>query len=110
LSAEQAAMVKGVFLKSRQLRVEMMPRLEALRDLLKALGVFHESPPASSVTVNQVNVGNDAVETVRRVAFLLASAENQLASSRPAHEIAEPVEPPAAPPRGLRKPCAEPAE
>ena len=78
LTADQAALVKGVFMKSGQLRVEMVPQLEALRDLMKSLGMLQDSapPPPSTVNIGQINVGNDAVEAVRRVAFLLAAADN----------------------------------
>ena len=74
LSHEAAAAIKGVFTKGGQVRVELNDKLAALEKLAKATGLFQEAAPVPpSVTVNQVNITDNALETARRVGFLLTA-------------------------------------
>lgn len=86
LTAGQASLIKGVFKKGDSLRVETISQQEVMRDLLKALGMFQDSapPPVVNNTVNQVNISGDAVEAVRRVAFMLEAANKQAEKSEKA--------------------------
>jgi hypothetical protein len=81
LSASAAAGIRSVTTKSGALKIDMHDKLGALEKLAKAIGLFQDAAPLPpSVTVNHLNIaGNDAVEAVRRVAFLLAAADNQIA-------------------------------
>lgn len=77
LTRDQAAMVKEVSTKSGDVRLATHDKLAALDKLARALGLFQETtpPPPSSLTVNQINVGDvAALEVARRLAFLLATA------------------------------------
>lgn len=77
LTPAAAKSVKGVFLKSGKLRVEMHDKRAALEALAKILK-GDDVQPAGNVTVNQVNVGNvDAIGAAQRVAFLLAAASQR---------------------------------
>jgi len=88
LNADQAAQVRSVTTKGGGLRFEAHDKLQALDKLAKILGLFQESPPISTQTVNnvqvnQVNLGSDnALEAARRLAFALAKAQ-QLQSPSP---------------------------
>ena len=74
LTPAAAKAIKGVFLKSGALRVEMHDKRAALEALAKILK-GDDVQPAGNITVNQVNVGQtDALDAARRVAFLLAAA------------------------------------
>lgn len=73
LTAAQRAAIRGVFNKSGELRVELHDTVGALVNLHKLL-TGKDAP--SSVTVNQVNVGQvSALEAARKVAYLLAAAQ-----------------------------------
>ena len=86
LKPEQAALVKGVFRKGDGVRVELVDQLAAMEKLAKMLGMFQDSspPPVVNNTVNQVNISGDAVEAVRRVAFMLEAANKQAEKSEKA--------------------------
>ena len=87
LKAGQAASVKSVSMRPSGLKVELHDKLAALDKLGRLLGLFQDAAPAPSVTVNQMNVGEQpALELARKLAFALAAAQ------RPA--IAAPAEPP----------------
>lgn len=73
LTVAQRAMVKAAFTKGGEIRLDLHDKLAALLGLHKAL--MGKDVPASSVTVNQVNVGAvPAIEAARKVAYLLAAA------------------------------------
>ena len=76
LTRDAAASIKEVSTKSGAVRLATHDKLAALDKIARALGLFQDSaPPPSSVTVNQVNVGDvQALELARRLAFLLATA------------------------------------
>jgi hypothetical protein len=77
LSRSAAASIKSVTTKSGALKLETHDKLAALRDLAKVLGVGSEfDVPVQTVTLNQINVQSGAIDDVRRIAFLLAAAEN----------------------------------
>ncbi len=82
LTHDAAAAVKGVFVKAGEVRLELHDPQPALEKLCKALGIYADAAPAPA-TVNQVNVGTDAGETVKRIAFLLAAAAAQRAKPEP---------------------------
>jgi hypothetical protein len=88
LTRDAAASIKEVSTKSGAVRIATHDKLAALDKIARALGLFQDSaPPPSSVTVNQVNVGDvQALELARRLAFLLA-----MAGSKQAEQIAAPV-------------------
>ena len=91
LGAEQAAQVRSVTTKSGALKIETHDKLAALDKLARILGAYQEppTPPASSVTVNQMNVGSgslNALEAVRRLAFALAKAQQSETSISPRTE------------------------
>jgi hypothetical protein len=76
LTSAQAAAIKRVTTKGGALNIDLHDKLSALDKLARALGLFQDSiPTASSLTVNQVNIGEPtALEAVRRLAFALAKA------------------------------------
>jgi hypothetical protein len=89
LSADQAAQVRSVTTKGGALKIEAHDKLAALEKLARILGVYQEPPVAASstVTVNQVNIGQaNALEAVRRLAFALAKAQHLRAADGPAVE------------------------
>jgi hypothetical protein len=88
LTRDAAASIKEVSTKSGAVRIATHDKLAALDKIARALGLFQDSaPPPSSVTVNQVNVGDvQALELARRLAFLLA-----MAGSKQVEQIAAPV-------------------
>lgn len=83
LSADQAAMVKGAFLKSGEMRIEMADQLVAIEKLCKALGIYQESaaPMPIAPSAATASLGADAVEQVRRIAFLIHAASNHAAQA-----------------------------
>jgi hypothetical protein len=84
LTHDAAAMVKSVFTKSGELRLELHDPQPALEKLCKALGIYAEPalpPPSPSLTVNIGSEG--AADAVRRIAFLLAAAAAQGADAKP---------------------------
>ena len=84
LTTDAAAAIRGVFQKSGQVRVEMHDKQAALLALAKHLRLFDDPPSPPSVTVNQLNVGAlDAIETARRLAFVIEAAR-QAAPVKPA--------------------------
>jgi hypothetical protein len=77
LTAPQRAAIKAVFSKSGELRVELADKLTALATLIKTL-TRKDVPTASSITINQQNVGEvSALDAARKVAFLLAASRAQ---------------------------------
>jgi hypothetical protein len=78
LTHDAAATVKSVFTKSGELRVELHDPQPALEKLCKALGIYADAaPPPAPTNSLTLNIGGEAaIEHVRRVAFLLAAAEN----------------------------------
>jgi hypothetical protein len=78
LTSAQAAAIKRVATKDGALTIDLHDKLAALDKLARALGLFQDLAPAvSSVTVNQVNVGEPtALDAVRRLAFALAKASH----------------------------------
>jgi len=76
LSRDAMAAVKSVKTKAGKIQIDMHDKLNAMNALAKVLGMVQDvAPLPSSVTVNQVNVGDvPALEVARRVAFMLASA------------------------------------
>jgi len=76
LTAAQAAAIRCITTKGGALKIDVHDKLVALDKLARALGLFQDAAPAaSSVTVNQVNVGEStALEAARRLAFALAKA------------------------------------
>ncbi len=76
LKAGEAAAIKGVRTKGGVVQVEMHDKLAALDKLGRMLGLFQDAAPAPSVTVNQMNVGEQpALELARKLAFALAAAQ-----------------------------------
>ena len=79
LTAAQRAAVKGAFLKSGALRLELHDSVNALVNLHKLLS-GKDAPPSGSLVINQTNVGDvPALEAARKVAFLIAAARAQAA-------------------------------
>ena len=77
LSPAAAKAIKGVFLKSGALRVEMHDKRAALEALAKILK-GDDVQPAGNITVNQMNVGQtDALDAARRVAFMLSALQGK---------------------------------
>jgi hypothetical protein len=80
----QAAQVKSVTTKSGSLKIEVHDKLGAIAQLAKILGVAPEPQPQTThntqVNVGQVNVGqkDNALETMRRIAFAIALANERL--------------------------------
>ncbi len=76
LTKDAAAQIRSITTKSGMLKVEVHDKLTALRDLAKVLGLLQDAapPPPSNVTVNQVNIGDNALEAARRLAFALEKA------------------------------------
>lgn len=94
IPASAAKAIKGVFLKSGKLRVEMHDKRQALVDIVKALSGSDGALQPSSVTVNQINVGGtDALEAAKRVSFLLAAARAREPAVKTIEGIASPVLP-----------------
>ena len=84
LSDDAAAAIKGVFTKGGQVRVEMHDKQSALLALAKHLRLFDDPPSQPSLTVNQVNVGAlDAMETARRLAFVIEAARQSALAKPP---------------------------
>lgn len=78
LTTAQAAGVKSVTTKSGALKIDMHDKLNALTVLAKSLGLFADSAPVQNVTVNNVNLGDtNALEAVRRLAFIMGQAVSQ---------------------------------
>ena len=98
LSRAQAANVKEISTKAGAVRIATHDKLVALDKLARVLGMFQDAaPPPSSLTVNQVNVGDvGALELARRLAFILASAGSQ----QPEPVTIEGKPEPEAPPKG----------
>jgi hypothetical protein len=77
LSRDAAAMVKGISTKAGSVKIEAHDKLRALEALAKIEGMgLESSAPPPSVTVNNLTVQAGAIDDVRRIAFLLAAAEN----------------------------------
>ena len=95
LTKEQAASIKSVTTKSGAIKFDVHDKLNALEKLGKALGLFQDAaPPAQSVTVNQLNVGDvNAVDAARRVAFLLSGLQAAPLASPGQVIEGEPVKP-----------------
>ena len=84
LPAEAAKAVKGVFLKSGAVRLEMHDKRAALETLIKTLTGADAAMQTPQVTVNQVNIGSmSALDVARRVSFLLAKADAERARLPP---------------------------
>ena len=68
LRVDQAAQVRSVTTKAGVLKIEAHDKLAALDKLARVLGVYQEPPtaPASTVTVNQVNLGGRSATRLRR--------------------------------------------
>ncbi len=86
LTRAQASTVRGAFLKSGELRLETHDKLKALDSFAKVLRIGQpdtppQAPSGTQFTLNQVNIGTDAVAAARKVAFLLSAAAAQ---SKPA--------------------------
>ena len=81
LTADQAAAVRSVTIKSGSLKFGTHDKLGALEKLAKVLGIYQEpapSPVSQSVTVNQVNLsGDNSLEAARRLAFALAKLSHR---------------------------------
>jgi hypothetical protein len=83
LTREQAAQVKSVTTKSGRLKFEVHDKLAALAQLAKILGVAPEPQPQTVnnalVNVQQVNFGGgeNALESLRRLAFALTKLQQQ---------------------------------
>jgi hypothetical protein len=72
-----AATIKSVTTKSGALKFDAHDKLSALNTLAKILGMTTDAAPPPSVTINQVNVGQDtALEAARRLTFALAAAQH----------------------------------
>ena len=83
ISPAAATLLKGAFTKAGELRIETHDQRAALVDLVKLLKGSDAAPPAN-VTVNQINVGAaGAVDAVKRIAFLLASATSRQPAAPP---------------------------
>lgn len=95
LSRDAAAMVKGISTKSGSVKIEAHDKLRAIEALMKIEGMGMESSaPPPSVTVNNLTVQAGAIDDVRRIAFLLAAAENAPKPMEPLtieHVAAEPL-------------------
>jgi hypothetical protein len=78
LSRDAGARIKSVTTKSGALKVETHDKLNALEKLMKVLGVGQEHSPPAGPIIGTMNIaGMDALDAVRRVAFLFAAAESQ---------------------------------
>jgi hypothetical protein len=78
IPASAAKAIKGVFLKSGKLRVEMHDKRQALVDIVKALSGSDAALQGNTINVQQINVGaHDALEAAKRVSFLLAAARSR---------------------------------
>lgn len=79
LSPAAAKAVKGVFLKSGEVRLELHDKRAALESLAKILK-GDDVAVTNNVTVNSVSVGSvGAMDLAQRVAFLLSAASAQKA-------------------------------
>lgn len=78
IPASAAKAIKGVFLKSGKLRVEMHDKRQALVDIVKALSGSDAALQGSTINVQQINLGaTDALEAAKRVSFLMAAARSR---------------------------------
>lgn len=81
ISPAARAAIKGAFLKSGEIRLEMHDQRAALESLAKILK-GDDVATSNNITVNQVNVGQvSATDAAQRIAFLLAAAANRMPST-----------------------------
>ena len=83
LTPEAAKAIKSAFTKGGEIRIDMHDKRQALEAIIKIL-TKSEVPAAGSVTINQTNVGQmSALETAKRVHFLLAASQHAQATAAP---------------------------
>ena len=83
LPSNAAKAVKGLLFKSGRVQLEMHDKRAALESLIKLLS-GDNAPAPPIVTVNQVNVGAlDAMETARRLAFVIEAARQSALAKPP---------------------------